>query len=199
MSELTKSERERLIRALALDDDEIEGHAIFDVVAEMIGRDEKHDAINRLAHATAPLQWTSTAIVTDVEALYGLLKKAYGAGFVKGNGMDGGCRPDDHGDFQEFWDGLGGGDLTSALAAMLDRAAEHEPLPDLQPGVQIPFRQGDYMVRQVHYDNQVTTVEMQDAKSYTREHTIAKASEGCTECGYPAGLHNLACSQDRRV
>lgn len=63
MSELTKKERDRLIRALALDDDEIEGHAIFDVVAEMIGRDEKHDAINRLVRATAPLQWTATGVL----------------------------------------------------------------------------------------------------------------------------------------
>lgn len=108
--------------------------------------------------------------MSELEALYGLLKRAYDAGFTRGNQFDNGCTPEGFGEFQEFWDRLGGGDITSALADMMDRSEPEQP--DLQPGVQIPFRQGDYVVMQVHHDGSRTTVEMQDFVSWNRDHMV---------------------------
>lgn len=103
--------------------------------------------------------------MSDIAALKALVKRAHDEGFRKGNGMDPGCRPDDH--FDDFWDNLDGGDLASALAAMLDTA--EAPMPHLVPGGLIEFKEGDFMIVGMQRDRNQTSVELRDRESWERD------------------------------
>jgi hypothetical protein len=96
--------------------------------------------------------------MSEFASLRALLKQAYDAGTHL-------AAPD----FDTWLAGVAGGDLTSALADMI---STERVLPDLQPGAQIPTRQGDYVVRSMHRDGGETFVELQDFVSYERQHMV---------------------------
>lgn len=129
--------------------------------------------------------------MSDIDALKALVRRAYDDGFRKGNGMDSGCRPDDHGDFDEFWREVDGGDLASALAALLDTA--EAPMPHLVPGGLVPFKEGDFVLVGMQRDHNRTSVELRDRESWERDNRYDPAwdqggpRESTFSTGVPTG------------
>src|SRR5689334_10616074 len=101
--------------------------------------------------------------MSDIAALKTLVKRAYDAGCTD---VDPFCTPDDHASFEDFWASLDGGDLASALAALLDTA--EAPTPHLVPGGVVEFKEGDFVVVGMQRDRNQTSVELRDRESWER-------------------------------
>lgn len=112
---------------------------------------------------------------TDVTALHNLLKDTYFAGFNDGNRLDHGCRPEDFARFDEWWSGAGAGIVMSALAALAGAQGEEESqaAPRLEVGIQVPFHQATFVVRNITRQGSGVYADMQDLASYQRDFAIS--------------------------